>query len=120
MANKTKAVQRSLKYLRERGWNAAVVERWLPPRGNMKFGVRQDVWGCGDILACNPETHQIALIQCFPMSRWKDHVVTCEVIPELRDWLKAGGEFYLHGWALKPKDGIRGAKKVWSLREQAL
>ena len=120
MPNKTKALQRSKEYLEDRGWQVAIIERWIPPRGSMKFGVRIDVWSVGDLLACNPKTHQIALIQCFPMARWKDHEAKCSVIPELWAWIKAGGEFYLHGWGLKPKDGVRGAKKTWQLREQVL
>lgn len=52
---KTNATARSLKRLRENGWIAWVVEKWIPPRGKMKFGIRQDVWGFGDILACRPE-----------------------------------------------------------------
>jgi hypothetical protein len=120
MKNKTKAVQRSLKYLRDNGWQAAVVERWLPPRGSMKFGVRQDVWGFGDILACRHRPGRIALVQTFPLARWKDHAAKLADIPELTKWQAAGGVVLLHGWALKPKDGKRGAKKVWTLREDTI
>jgi hypothetical protein len=153
---KTNATQRSLKYLRERGWQCAIVEKWLPARGTMKFGVRQDVWGFGDILACRPKVYgeicsrckgtgaeflevrnqtiscnvcfgkgqllvsekTIALIQTFPMARWKDHAEKLAAIPELQKWKSSGGIVIIHGWALKPKDGIRGAKKVWTLREE--
>lgn len=118
---KTLATQRSLKYLRDNGWQCAIVEKWIPPRGNMKFGIRQDVWGFGDILACRrvPD-YQIALIQTFPLARWKDHMVKLRAIPELRFWQLCGGIVLMHGWAFKPKDGVRGAKKVWTLREETL
>jgi hypothetical protein len=123
---KTNATQRSLKYLRDKGAQCAIVEKWLPARGKMKFGVRIDVWGFGDILACwrryDPKRGdaQIALIQTFPLARWKDHAEKLAAIPELQNWKAAGGIVLMHGWALKPKDGIRGAKKVWTLREQEL
>lgn len=120
MKNRTRAVQRSLAFLRKNGWQAAIVEKWIPPRGKMKFGVRIDVWGFGDILACVSDLPSIALIQTFPLARWKDHVERLAAIPELQTWKKAGGLVYLHGWALKPKDGVRGAKKVWTLREESL
>jgi hypothetical protein len=124
MANKTKAVQRSMKELRRMGWQCGIVERWIPPRGKMKFGVRQDLWGFGDVLACKPsclpEPNKIAIIQCFPMARWKDHVTKLEPLIELKIWKAAGGLVLLHGWALKPKGGVRGAKKEWTLREEAM
>jgi hypothetical protein len=143
---KTLATQRSLKYLRDRGWQCAIVEKWLPARGTMKFGIRQDVWGFGDILACRPNTYggtcphctggicnycfgrrqllvsekTVALIQTFPMARWKDHAEKLAAIPELQNWKESGGIVLMHGWAFKPKDGVRGAKKVWTLREEQL
>ncbi len=120
MKNKTKAVQRSLNYLRGNGWQAAIVERWIPPRGKMKFGVRIDVWGFGDILACKPSTNSFAIVQTFPLARWKDHTLKLSAIPELQVWKKCGGVVLIHGWALKPKNGVRGTKKTWQLREETL
>lgn len=121
---KTLATQRSLRYLEKRGWQCAVVEKWIPPRGKMKFGVRKDVWGFGDILACKStgfrNEDQIALIQTFPLARWKDHIEKMIEIRELKIWKAAGGLVFVHGWALKPKGGVRGAKKVWTLREEVL
>ncbi len=124
MANKTRALQRSKAYLERNGWQVAIVERWIPPRGAMKFGVRKDVWGFGDLLACRkPENSpfgEIALIQTFPMARWKDHANKLAALPELLRWKESDGLVFMHGWALKPKDGVRGAKKVWTLREESL
>lgn len=129
---KTLATQRSLRYLEKNGWLCAVVEKWIPPRGKMKFGVRKDVWQFGDVLACWPSATfdtvmgkvrtpgRIALIQTFPMARWKDHKEKLAEIPELQVWKAAGGIVFLHGWAFKPKGGVRGAKKVWTLREEQI
>jgi len=118
--NKTKALQRSKKYLEDRGWLVGNVEKWIPPRGNMKFGVRVDLWGFGDLLACHPELKVTAIIQCFPLARWKDHAVKLSVIPEVKTWKASGNLVAMHGWALKPKGGVRGAKKAWTLREEQL
>jgi len=46
-------MQRSLKHLKDNGWTVAIVEKWKKFPG-MKFGVRQDVWNFGDVLACRP------------------------------------------------------------------
>ena len=51
---KTNATQRSLKVLRENGWTAHIVEKFLPARGTMKFPRRIDAFGIGDILAFRP------------------------------------------------------------------
>ena len=124
---KTLATQRSLAYLRKNGWQAAIVEKWIPPRGKMRFGVRVDVWGFGDILACRANASeagvvygQIALVQTFPVARWKDHAIKLLHIPELHQWKHCGGLVLLHGWAFKPKDGVRGARKTWQLRQESL
>jgi hypothetical protein len=125
---KTLATQRSLKYLRRLGWTACIVEKWIPPRGNMKFGVRIDAFGFGDLLACSPlafgrHPHpggSIALVQTSTLARWNDHKTKILAIPEFQKWKEAGGLVILHGWAFKPKDGVRGARKVWTLREESL
>lgn len=51
---KTNATQRSLKELRENGWIAHVVEKWINIPNAPGGGKRIDVWGFGDILACRP------------------------------------------------------------------
>lgn len=127
---KTHATQRSLKYLRNLGWTACVVEKWLPARGGMLFGRRIDAFGFGDILACHdgkpidgfcPVTKRcIALVQTSTGARWNDHVAKLTAIPELEKWKAAGGLVILHGWSHKPKGGVRGAKKVWVVREETL
>lgn len=122
--NKTKAKQRSMSELTEDGWTVADVEKWIPPRGEMKYGVRKDVWGFGDILACRVlpanefrgPTGQTAIVQAFPTARWKDHVEKIRKIPEARAWIAAGNFIFVDGWSLRPKDGVPGAKKVWTLK----
>src|SRR5271167_4627948 len=50
---KISPTQRSLKLLRERGWTCQVVERW-----NQWAKVRQDLFGCLDILAISPRDRE--------------------------------------------------------------
>jgi hypothetical protein len=121
---KTNATQRSLKVLRENGWSAHVVEKFLPARGTMKFPRRIDAFNIGDILAMRPPMGDlpgaIALVQCFPNtggSGFAQHKAKILAIPELYIWKKAGGRFFLQGWA---KQGPRGAVKRWTMREEEL
>ena len=115
---KTSPTSRSLKYLREQGWTACIVEKWIPPRGTMKFGVRVDAFGFGDILACGP--NQVALVQSTTTKNMAARREKIRGIPEARKWQDAGGTILLHGWKLSPKDGVHGARKVWTLIEEVL
>lgn len=141
----SKPMQRSLKHLKDNGWTVAVVEKWIPPRGTMKFGVRRDVFGFGDILACRPANYvqedktcetcgyphsrqtngqEIALVQTTGATSsggwFAAHRAKILAIPEFQKWKAAGGIVLLHGWKKRPKDGVRGAKKVWTLKEEIL
>jgi hypothetical protein len=124
----SKPTQRSLKYLRDNGWTVCIVEKWVPPRGSMKFGVRIDAYGFGDLLACRPgdpnqlpaPTGDIALVQTTDHTSFSKHKVKILAIPEFQKWKEAGGIVLLHGWRKGPKDGVRGARKVWLLREEVL
>jgi hypothetical protein len=65
----------------------------------------------------------IALVQTFPLASWKSHaekIKEPEIKAAMDNWKAAGGIVLFHGWALKPKAGIRGAKKVWTLREERI
>lgn len=124
----SKPTQRSLKYLRDNGWTVCIVEKWIPPRGKMPFGVRIDAFGFGDLLACRYQAGhmvgEIALVQTTgaPMSGgwFAQHKAKILAIPEFQAWKTAGGTVLLHGWQKRPKDGVRGARKVWTLREEIL
>lgn len=124
---KTSPIQRSLKYLRDSGWTACVVEKWLPARGSMKFGRRIDAFGFGDILACrfndlctdpkDPDNREIALIQTTTLAHMPEHKEKILAIPEFQKWKQAGGLVLLHGWR---KKGPRGERKTWQVVEETL
>ena len=121
---KTLATQRTLKLLRDEGWICAVVEKWLPPRGEMKFGIRIDVWNFGDIIACRPMDKEIALVQCFPDSGGKAgfdaHRVKTFAIPEAKIWLRCGGKIFLYGWKPKLKSDTAPGNWRWKREEIVL
>lgn len=50
----SKPTPRSLEHLRKNGWTCHIVEKWIPPRGEMPYGRRIDCFGFGDILAMRP------------------------------------------------------------------
>jgi hypothetical protein len=118
--NKSKPVQRSLKHMEENGWISAIVEKWIPPRGKMKFGIRRDVWNFGDLLACRPpmqgQPGVTALVQCCSTDvaahRWK-----CYSQKEFYIWRDAGNKVFLQSWQLR---GAKGEKKRWTLVEEVL
>ena len=117
-------MQRSLKYLKDRGWQCAIVEKWIayPAAVQQKLGIpgiRVDVWGFGDILACRTvvsesgrAVRQIALFQTTDMSSLSKHRTKAESVSELALWKEAGGLAVLHAWA---KRGERGKRKTWQL-----
>jgi len=124
----SKPMQQSLKYLRDHGWQCAVVERWIQfgPEGQSKMGmpgIRVDVWGFGDILACRyfnelpVPTKETALFQTTDMSSLSKHRTKAENIAELKRWKECGNLAFLHAWA---KRGPRGKRKVWTLTEVRL
>jgi hypothetical protein len=131
----SKPVQRSLAHLRANGWTVCIVEKWIPARGSMKFGIRLDAFHIGDLLACRPrlvskhwdgngqllDSHHItentiALVQCCStdFAKHKEKILG---IPEFAVWKAAGGEVILHSWVLK---GPRGKRKTYQLREEFL
>jgi hypothetical protein len=118
---KTSPTQRSLAHLRKNGWTACVVEKWIPPRGTMKFGRRIDAFGFGDILACRrgePALFgDIALVQTTVMSSMAAHKAKILALSEFQKWKDADGVVVLHGWA---KRGPRGKRKLWTLKEEVL
>lgn len=128
----SKPCQRSLKYLRDAGWTVCIVEKYIAA-----IKQRKDAFGFGDLLACRPanpegviwtkdpteDYHgpQIALVQTTgaPTSGgwFAQHKAKILASPEFQKWKDAGGLVFLHGWG---KQGPRGKRKTWTLREEVL
>jgi len=102
--------QRTLKLLKEKGFKAAPVERWLRYAG--KFGKRQDMFGIIDVVAITPD---ITLgIQCCSGSTAEHYrKITEEKNQETYDWLSNPSRS-LEIWAWRKLLKKRGGKaKVW-------
>lgn len=108
---KTSPTQRSLKLLRDAGWQVAIVEKW-----NQYVKIRQDLWGFGDLLACAaiPEldVHRIAIIQTTTQANAAARLTKIVALPAAKKWIEAGGDIIIHGWR---KVGPRGKRKVWEV-----
>lgn len=109
--------QRSLKHLRDAGWTACIVEKRIPFRN-----ITVDAFGFGDILAFRHKHSefdypQIALVQTTSGSHAAHRRAKILSLTEHADWKAAGGIIILHGWA---KQGPRGKRKRWTLREEIL
>ena len=102
--------QRTLAECRKRGWIAQVVERWNP-----HARIRQDLFGCIDIVALTPEG--ILGIQACAGSSHAARMTKALGEERMHRWRIAGGKFQVWSWS---KRGARGKRKVWTLREEAV
>jgi hypothetical protein len=107
----TSPTQRTLKVLKEQGFNYDIVERFKQHAG--PFGIRQDFLGIIDLIAITPG--RIIGVQCCGQSGFAAHDRTISDSEMSLEWLKAGGELELWAWRkLKKK---RGGKAIyWSPR----
>lgn len=115
----TSPTQRSLKWLRDRGYIAAVVEQnvRIPAKFNEPARVfKRDLFGFCDIVAVGKEFGSV-YIQVTSAS---NQAARRTKIEESEFWpiiLKAGNTIECHGWR---KGGARGERKLWRLtRHQA-
>lgn len=99
--------QRSLKHLRDNGYQVEIVEHWSPWAKR-----RNDLWGFVDLLAINRETGDILAVQTTSgtnVSARVKKITDHENLPLLR---KANISIHVHGWS-KLKSG-------WTLRVEDL
>jgi hypothetical protein len=94
--------QRSLKVLRERGYLAEVVEKWLP-----MARVRKDLWGFCDILCLNGK--EILAVQTTSGSNVSARVTKIANHENVEKVRQAGIAIHVHGWTKR--------KGRWQLRE---
>lgn len=102
--------QRTLQECRRRGWTAQVVERWNP-----HARIRQDLFGCIDIVAITPSG--ILGIQACAGSSHSTRMAKVIATPTTKLWLEAGARLEVWSWA---KRGARGKAKRWTLREEGV
>jgi hypothetical protein len=84
---------RTLVWLRHAGFISGVVERWLPG-----VNLRSDLWGFADVLAVHPRERTFLLVQATTIANMASRLAKSRTRPELAAWLRAGGQFEVHGW----------------------
>lgn len=110
MRYKTTA-ERSRDFMRKEGWHAEVVEHRL---GSF---IRRDLFNVADVLAYK-EGEGILMIQAFRDRDSSKHSHFTAGVPEISEWLHAGGKFELQIWHKGPKK--RGGRHLWSVRRVGL
>lgn len=103
----TSPTQRSLKYMRDQGCIAAVVEKY-----NQYAKVRQDLFGFIDVVAVMPGQRGVIGIQTTTASNAASRMLKVLSEPRALAWVQAGNSIQIHGWA---KRGARGKAKRWTL-----
>ena len=90
MASKT--IQRSLKLLREGGYEAEVVEKWIPFTKR-----RKDLFGFIDILCLCPFRGFLG-VQTTVAGKVNERLNKIRAEPKSKRFLAAGGHVVIHGW----------------------
>ena len=83
--------QRTLKKLRDDGWMAEVVERWVPGAN-----IRKDLFGWIDIMALRDG--QTLAVQCTSYSNMSARVKKIEESETIAEVRKAGWSVWVIGW----------------------
>jgi hypothetical protein len=114
---------RTLKWLRDHGHVADVVEKWqtFPGAGGRNIRIRRDLFGFADILALQIEPESLGdvlLIQATAgnggaHAARRTKIEALEVAQKIRESRTAWIEVW--SWA---KRGARGKRKLWTLRRE--
>lgn len=99
---------RTLQALREAGYLAEVVEKWIP-----MAKIRKDLFGIIDIVAIKKGQPGSLGIQATSGSNVSSRVKKALANPNLQTWLETGNRFQVWGYA---KQGKRGERKRWAAR----
>jgi len=99
--------QRSLKYMRDIGFIAQVVERYNP-----YAKVRVDLFGFIDIVAIDTIKSQLVGVQVTSQSNVSARIKKIQGLETPDYWRNAGGRIEVHGWAKKGKAKTR---KTWQI-----
>jgi len=104
--------QRTLKLLRDEGYTAEVVEKWIPQARR-----RKDLFNCIDVVGIHPDHNGVLGVQATTASNLSKRKQKSVALDSLKVWLTANNRFELHGWR---KGGPRGKRKVWVCNRQEI
>lgn len=109
---KTSPTQRSLKWLRDNGYEAQVVEKWNP------FAkIRQDLFGWIDIVAVHPKLQGVLGVQTTTAQNANARLLKAKGNRALRAWHLCGGRLQLHGWKKVGKQWVLFVQQDLCLEE---
>lgn len=100
---------RSLKRLRELGYHADVVERWIPGAN-----IRRDFLGGVDILAYAEDGRPAQAIQATTWTNVLARQKKLAALPGTRALIASGVEVRVWGWRRECHDGRR---PIWAVRD---
>ena len=89
-----KPTERTLKYLRDDGWTADMIERWIPNPKHPAGGFRKDYLGFGDILAFKGP--DVLIVQSCGSS-YSEHLKSLIASHEALQWSEYHN-LWLIGW----------------------
>ena len=98
---------RSLKYLRDQGYIAEVVEKF-----NYFTKQRKDLFNVIDIIAVHPSQVGVLGVQVTSRVHTQERVHKCKKEPMIKTWLTAQNKLEVHGWGLMGKVGKRKKYEV--------
>lgn len=116
-------LQRSKRYLEEKGWHVWIVEVW-----NSWAHIRQDMYGFADLVAIRHDNKGVwAINACEDNGEVKSHIDKYlngwdhpkkgrqPPNSHLPVWLAGGNRFSIAGWGKRSSAG-QLSRKVWTLR----
>lgn len=100
---RTNYTQRSLKHLRDQGYIAEVVEKWLPFFGGKKDGKgppghRKDLFGVIDILAIHKVSGHVVAAQSTSKGQINPHLKKIEASEHIDTLRLTDWQLVVHGW----------------------
>ena len=103
--------QRSIAHCKALGQTVAIVEHWNP-----HAHIRQDLFGCIDLLVLDDQQGPIGVQACASASHAARRTKSINE-PRLRHWLASGARFQVWSWGKRVRLDKRGTKrKLWTLR----
>jgi hypothetical protein len=110
------ATQKSLKWLRDQGYTAWVVEQnvhFFNKETHRMEMFKRDAWNIADIIAIRSGDSGTLYVQTTTTGHGADRVAKIRANPIASLLLTTGNRIHVHGWA---KRGARGAQKLWTLK----
>jgi hypothetical protein len=114
--------QRTLRELRDQGRVCGIVERRIPARPGMPYGITKDLFGIIDIIALDPERGVVGVQSTGTAFAEHERKLLEEKTQECVDWLSTPGTVLeLWGWRkVKLKRGGKAMRWAPRIREFTL